>query len=80
VVFGRCQLRIQTIVVAKIELDAGTMPKLGIGREHGAKAAANRTFDRWLTHHLGRLYDPVVQEPLPADMRRLLEKRLKSID
>jgi hypothetical protein len=40
-------------------------------------AATNPAFDRWLTHHLGRLYDPVVHEPLPEEFIRLLESRLK---
>jgi hypothetical protein len=34
-------------------------------------------FDQWLTHHLERLYDPIVQEPIPAELLRLLELRLK---
>jgi hypothetical protein len=33
-------------------------------------------FDRWLTHYLGRLYDPVVQEPLPDSLVRMLEMKL----
>jgi hypothetical protein len=43
----------------------------------GPCGATNPAFDRWLTHHLGRLYDPVIHEPLPADLLRLLESRLK---
>jgi hypothetical protein len=39
--------------------------------------AADPTFDRWLTHHLCQLYDPVVQEPLPGELVRLLEERLR---
>jgi hypothetical protein len=35
--------------------------------------SANAAFDRWLTHHLGRLYDPVVREPLPQELMRILE-------
>jgi hypothetical protein len=38
---------------------------------------AGPVFDQWLTHHLGRLYDPVVNEPIPAELLRLLEIRLK---
>jgi hypothetical protein len=34
-------------------------------------------FDQWLTHHLGRLYDPIAQEPIPSELLRLLELRLK---
>jgi hypothetical protein len=35
------------------------------------------TFNQWLTHHLRRLYDPVASEPLPAELIRLLESRLR---
>ncbi len=35
------------------------------------------TFDGWLTHHLSQLYGPVTHEPIPADLLRLLEERLK---
>lgn len=34
-------------------------------------------FDQWLTHHLGQLYDPVAQEPIPKSLLRLLEEKLK---
>ena len=45
----------------------------------GARGApsGDPVFDQWLNHHLGRLYDPVVQEPIPAELLRLLELRLK---
>jgi hypothetical protein len=33
-------------------------------------------FDNWLKHHLSSLYDPVIQEPIPSDLLRLLEERL----
>jgi hypothetical protein len=57
------------------------------GREgRGGKQTANTTargkpksdamFDGWLTHHLSRLYDPVIDEPIPADLLKLLEERL----
>jgi hypothetical protein len=32
--------------------------------------------DTWLNHHLSRLYDPVIQEPIPTDLLKLLEERL----
>jgi len=41
------------------------------------KPAGDPAFDGWLTHHLAQLYDPVVHEPIPADLLRLLEERLK---
>jgi hypothetical protein len=40
------------------------------------KPATDPIFDGWLTHHLSRLYDPVVHEPIPEDLLRLLEERL----
>jgi len=39
--------------------------------------ANNYVFDQWLKHHLGRLYDPVAQEPIPESLLRLLEQKLK---
>jgi len=41
------------------------------------KPQSDAVFDGWLTHHLSRLYDPVVREPIPADLLKLLEERLK---
>ena len=35
------------------------------------------TFDRWLTHHLQQLYDPVTDEPIPADLLRLLDRKFE---
>ena len=40
------------------------------------KPNADPAFDGWLTHHLGQLYDPVIQEPIPAELLRLLKERL----
>jgi hypothetical protein len=40
------------------------------------KPQSDPLFDGWLTHHLSRLYDPVIQEPIPADLLKLLEERL----
>jgi hypothetical protein len=31
-------------------------------------------FDRWLKHELGRLYDATLSEPVPEQLRRLLEQ------
>ena len=33
-------------------------------------------FDGWLNHHLLRLYGPVIDEPIPDNLLRLLEERL----
>jgi hypothetical protein len=46
------------------------------GMSAGGKPQSDPLFDGWLTHHLSRLYDPVIQEPLPADLLKLLEERL----
>jgi Anti-sigma factor NepR len=43
----------------------------------GIASPADPAFDLWLTHHLRQLYDPVVQEPIPRDLIKLLEARLK---
>ena len=40
-------------------------------------AVSDATFGQWLTHHLSRLYDPVMNEPLPADLIRAIENKLK---
>jgi hypothetical protein len=37
---------------------------------------ADPVFDGWLTHHLSRLYDPVVHEPIPDELLKLLKERL----
>ena len=34
-------------------------------------------FDGWLNHHLSRLYGPVLDEPIPANLLQLLEERLR---
>jgi hypothetical protein len=41
------------------------------------KPKSDAIFDGWLAHHLSRLYDPVIQEAIPADLLKLLEERLK---
>ena len=38
---------------------------------------SDATFDQWIGHHLQRLYDPIAKEPIPADLLRLLESKLK---
>ena len=43
---------------------------------HG-KPNTDPVFDGWLKHHLSQLYDPVISEPIPAELLRLLEERLK---
>jgi hypothetical protein len=51
----------------------GTLFKGEMGSD---RLSPDFVFDQWLTHHLGRLYDPVTSEPLPTDLLRLLEKKL----
>ena len=41
------------------------------------KPKSDAVFDGWLTHHLSQLYGPVVHEPIPAELLKLLEERLK---
>ena len=45
--------------------------------QQSESAVSDANFGQWLTHHLSRLYDPVVKEPLPADLIRALESKLK---
>lgn len=40
-------------------------------------AVSDATFSQWLTHHLSRLYDPVMSEPVPTDLIRAIEAKLK---
>jgi hypothetical protein len=40
------------------------------------KPPSDPAFDGWLTHHLSRLYDPVIQEPIPEELLKLLKERL----
>jgi hypothetical protein len=37
--------------------------------------AEDASFDRWLRRELTRLYDPVLHEPVPEALRRLLEEK-----
>jgi hypothetical protein len=40
------------------------------------KPNSDPVFDGWLNHHLSRLYGPVLDEPIPDSLLRLLEERL----
>ena len=46
-------------------------------RQADGAPAPDARFDQWLGHHLKRLYDPVANEPIPADLIRLLESKLR---
>lgn len=50
----------------------GDKPPLG-GPADGA-AAEEQPFDRWLRKQLHAIYDEVVNEPLPADLVRLIDQ------
>jgi len=41
------------------------------------KPKSDSIFDGWLNHHLSRLYGPVLDEPLPTDLLRELEEKLR---
>lgn len=41
------------------------------------KPKSDPVFDGWLNHHLSRLYGPVLDEPVPESLLKLLEERLK---
>ena len=51
----------------------GRLTEDGIAR---GKPKSDPAFDGWLTHHLSRLYDPVIHEPIPAELLKLLKERL----
>jgi hypothetical protein len=38
------------------------------------EALVERGFDRWLNRQLHRIYDPVLGEPVPDEMLRLLDQ------
>jgi hypothetical protein len=38
------------------------------------EAVVERGFDRWLNRQLHRIYDPVLGEPVPDEMMRLLDQ------
>jgi hypothetical protein len=77
-----------TSVVDNEERDARRMIPCGAEgapearRSGGAAGPSDRSsgktdFDPWLSHHLGRLYDPIIVEPIPPQLLRMLEMRLK---
>ena len=41
------------------------------------KPKGDPVFDGWLNHHLSRLYGPVLNEPIPKELLRLLEEKLR---
>ena len=41
------------------------------------KPKSDPVFDGWLNHHLSRLYGPVLDEPIPKELLRLLEEKLR---
>ena len=44
-------------------------------RGHGrGKSALDVGFDRWLNKQLRKVYDPALNEPIPDDLRALLDK------
>jgi hypothetical protein len=47
-------------------------PVSGAGQSAGHSVVEN-AFDIWLQRHLHRLYDGVMQEPLPPELLRLIE-------
>lgn len=42
--------------------------------EEGMKKSEDAAFDRWLNRQLHKVYDPVLGEPLPADIQSLLDQ------
>jgi hypothetical protein len=57
--------------------DKRQQPSDELPERQEAEPVSDAAFNQWLTHHLRRLYDPVTGEPLPADLIRALENRLK---
>ena len=41
------------------------------------KPKSDPVFDGWLNHHLSRLYGPIMDEPIPDQLLRLLEEKLR---
>jgi hypothetical protein len=41
------------------------------------KPKSDPVFDGWLNHHLSRLYGPILDEPIPDNLLRLLEEKLR---
>jgi hypothetical protein len=52
--------------------DTSIIDKYVRGRPKG-----DPVFDGWLNHHLSQLYGPIVDEPIPDKLLRLLEERLR---
>jgi Anti-sigma factor NepR len=46
----------------------------GAGSVGSDEAMVERGFDRWLNRQLHRIYDPVLGEPVPDEMLRLLDQ------
>jgi hypothetical protein len=65
-------------ILAIKDRDGPRQEKKSHPTEDAQVAPANdHVFDQWLTHHLGRLYDPVAEEAIPESLLRLLEQKLK---
>ena len=47
-----------------------------VDRNVRGRPKSDPVFDGWLNHHLSRLYGPVLDEPIPSDLLRLLEEKL----
>lgn len=45
----------------------------GRGRADPRRRTAEASFDRWLEKKLHELYDPVLDEELPEELRKLLD-------
>ena len=43
------------------------------GTPYAASEPEQILFDRWLRRELSRLYDPILQEPVPDQLQQLLE-------
>jgi hypothetical protein len=46
----------------------------GLSNVGSDEAMVERGFDRWLNRQLHRIYDPVLGEPVPDEMLRLLDQ------
>jgi hypothetical protein len=55
----------------------GPEDKRATGMNLRCKPKSDPVFDGWLNHHLSRLYGPVLEEPIPRDLLRLLEEKLR---
>ncbi|MFE0757701.1 NepR family anti-sigma factor [Inquilinus sp. NPDC058860] len=59
--------------------DAGARPTEP-GRPAPDRLKRPPQFDNWLSQQLRTLYDPVLEEPLPDDLVRMLEKGAEGAD